>query len=239
MFINSNSASEYASKVKETLDADIAVVGSGVSGLATGVQAAELGLKTILIEVSSSRGGSGPEGIAAIGSSLQKKLGIEISLGDVIEHDAIFFNYRLNNLFWQDMLKASADNIDWLINKGVEFSGVVDDYKGMGKFNMFHWFPGDHNCGRAYSAHMEKALLSHSNASLVLKTRGRELIMDGDQVVGLYATRSDKSVVRVNSRAVVLATGGYASNYDMVAERWKGLYSGRWECDGVPTLVTV
>lgn len=229
----SSTASQYASKVKETIDADVLVVGSGVSGLAAAVQAAELGLKTALIEVNSSRGGIGPEGISAMGSTLQKKLGIDIAMGDVIEHDDVFFNFRLNALFWQDMLKASGENIDWLISKGVEFTGVVDDYKGSGKFKMFHWFPGDHNCANAYSAHMEKAFTSSNNASLILKTRGRELIMDGDKVVGLYATKSDDSVVRFNAKAIVLGTGGYGGNYDMVAERWNGLYKGRWECDGI------
>lgn len=64
---------DYAAEVTETVDCDVVVVGSGVSGMAAGVQVAELGLKVLVIETSAIRGAviRSTEGLAAVGSSFQ------------------------------------------------------------------------------------------------------------------------------------------------------------------------
>ena len=118
----------------ETMDVDIVVVGSGSSGVAAAVQAAELGAKTLLLEKSTQTGGNGrlTEGMFAINSQMQKQLGVGdgVTFTDIIAAEQEFFNYRINNLLWKDMVDASGDNIDWMASHGVKFSGVVDDYHG-------------------------------------------------------------------------------------------------------------
>lgn len=127
----------------EVIEADVVVVGSGSSGICATVQAAELGAKTYCLEKNDFVGGNGlgTEGVFALGSSAQEASGIELpSFREIIATDAVFFNYRINSLFWKDMVANSADNYEWLVANGVQFSGVVDNYYGLGKVPCFHWF---------------------------------------------------------------------------------------------------
>jgi succinate dehydrogenase/fumarate reductase flavoprotein subunit len=118
---NSDEAKSY--NVSETKSADIVVVGSGASGICATVQAAELGAQVILLESNSVLGGNGilTEGMLAIGSSLQKASGVgtDITFREVIATEQEFFNYRVNALFWKDLVENSADNLEWLIKNGV------------------------------------------------------------------------------------------------------------------------
>ena len=95
----------------EVIEADIVVVGSGTSGMCATVQAAELGAKTICLEKNAFLGGNGlgTEGVFALGTSDQEAAGIEVpSFREIIATDAVFFNYRINSLFWKDMVENSA-----------------------------------------------------------------------------------------------------------------------------------
>ncbi len=234
--------SSFAQRVTKDVDADVVVVGAGVAGLAAAVKCADEGLNTVLIEASEVRGGYGPEGICAVNSSLSKAAGIDLAdaeVAELVHHDDEFFNYRLNALFMRDFFSGSGAMIDWLVEKGVEFTGVVDNYKGIGRFETFHWFPGDHNCANAYSAHMEEAFLAQPNTQFLTDTRGRELLLDEKgAVVGVIATNSkEDEVTQFNCKAVILASGGYGANPEMVERYHPTMYEGRWICDGIMTNV--
>lgn len=205
----------------ETMDVDIVVVGSGASGVAATVQAAELGATTLLLEKSDVTGGNGrlTEGMFAINSQMQKDLGVgdEVTFRDIIAAEQEFFNYRINNLLWKDMVDASGDNIDWMVSHGVQFSGVVDDYHGLGKFDCFHWFD-DNGSGSCYIDPM-LASAEKLGATVMTRTPAVDLIVEDGAVRGLYAEREGGSILQVNAKAVILTSGGYANNEDTMAER--------------------
>lgn len=228
---------DYASQVTEAVSFDVAVVGSGPSGLAAGVQAGELGLKVIMLEASDIRGGMtvGAEGMAAAGSPLQQEAGIEFDISEVADHMAAISEYKVSALLWKNMLERSGDNAGWLIDKGVAFSGVVDDYKGDGLWPTFHWFEGDFACPTAYGDPMEAAFKGFDGCELRLQTRARQLKLDeAGRVAGLYATTAEGGVLEVDAKAVILATGGYARNAETVAQVYPQLYAGRYVCTGGP-----
>lgn len=205
----------------QTMDVDIVVVGSGSAGVAATVQATELGATTVLLEKEQQTGGNGrkTEGMFAIGSSIQEESGIgtDVTFRQVIAVEQEFFNYRINNLLWKDMVEASGDNIDWMISHGVEFSGVVDDYHGLGKINAFHWF-GDNGSGSRY---VDPMIASAENLGAVVMTStpAVDLIIENGVVKGVYAQKSDKDIIQINAKAVVLTSGGYANNATIMAER--------------------
>ncbi len=214
------SPKETAKKVNvsETTSSDIVVVGSGASGISAAVQAAELGAKVTLLESNPTLGGNGAltEGMFAVGSKMQKAAGINIAFRDVIFTEQEFFNYRPNALFWKDLVEASADNLDWLIGNGVRFSGVVDDYHGLGKIKAFHWFvdgKGTNFVGPM--AAKAKAL----GVKIMMGTPAADLILNSGKVVGIYAKKADGSFIQINSKAVILASGGYANNKAMMEDR--------------------
>lgn len=221
------SASPATYEPDETMDVDIVVVGSGSSGVAATVQAAELGANTLLLEKSTQTGGNGrlTEGMFALNSQIQKELGVGngVTFTDIIAAEQEFFNYRINNLLWKDMANASGDNIDWMASHGVKFSGVVDDYHGLGKFDCFHWFVDGR--GSNYIDPMLESAQS-MGAVVLTETPALDLIVEDGQVKGLYAEKADGSILQVNAKAVILTSGGYAQNAEIMAERgWDLTYS--------------
>lgn len=205
----------------ETMDVDIVVVGSGSSGVAATVQAAELGATTLLLEKESQTGGNGrlTEGMFAINSQMQKdkNVGADVTFRDIITAEQEFFNYRINNLLWKDMVDASGENIDWMVSHGVQFSGVVDNYHGLGKFDCFHWFDNN-GSGSCYIDPMIESA-QKLGATVMTETPAVDLIVQDGKVVGLYAEKKDGSILQVNAKAVVLTSGGYANNEETMAER--------------------
>jgi fumarate reductase flavoprotein subunit len=198
------------------VDADIVVVGGGMSGLSATVSAASEGKSVVLIEANTALGGNGTgtEGVFACGSSLQKAAGIEFSFEDIISEELSFFNYRIDALSWKDLVNASADNITWLMNQGVTFS-AVDNYHGQGKFAGFHWFAGSSKDG--YIDPMSTKV-NELGVNVLLGSRARELLMADGRISGIIAETSNGSYTQINCSAVILASGGYCDNDEKMVE---------------------
>ena len=47
------------------------------------------------------------------------------------------------DVYKRQLVHSSGGNVDWLMEQGVKFSGVVDDYHGNSAYPDFHWFDGD------------------------------------------------------------------------------------------------
>jgi fumarate reductase flavoprotein subunit len=211
-----------------TMDADIVVVGGGASGMCATVQAAQLGKKVVLLEKNAALGGNGfgTEGMFAVGSDMQKKAGIEITFREIISTEQEFFNYRVNALAWKDMVQNSADNLAWLIECGVPFSGVVDNYHGLGKVPAFHWFK-DGKGKNFIDAMAAKA--KELGVNVMTSTPAIDLVLDSGKVVGIYAKKEDGSVIQINCKAVILASGGYADNKEMMEDRGFDMTYAVWQ----------
>ena len=212
---NENSGSNAATP-DETISADIVVVGGGMSGLAAAVQAAQLEKTVVLLECTGILGGNGAgtEGIFAVNSHMQQEQGIEITLAEVVAHEQEFFNYKVNALLWKDLVEASGENISWLEENGVRFSGVVDDYPPMGAIPAFHWW-ADHSA-QSYIEPMG-AKAEELGVDIRLNTRGRSLIINNGAVAGILAETADGSLLQIDTKAVILASGGYAGNMEKLA----------------------
>lgn len=202
----------------EEVDCDIVVVGGGMSGLTAAVRAAELGANVAIVEVKDALGGNGSctEGVFAVGSHYQQEQGIDISLADIISSEQDFFKFKIDNLFWKDMVSASADTLAWLESQGVEFSGVVDSYSGLGKVPVFHWYKV--NSAESHIRPMTERVNELGITSLCGK-RAFQLAMSGDEVCGVYARGKDDAVTKVNAKAVILTTGGYADNSELIRKK--------------------
>ncbi|MDR1421924.1 MAG: FAD-dependent oxidoreductase [Coriobacteriales bacterium] len=211
--------SAKAYEPSEVIDVDVVVVGSGSSGICATVQAAEMGAVTYCLEKESVTGGNGrgTEGVFALGTSAQRDSGVQIpTFRELIETDAVFFNYRIDSLFWKDMVANSADNWAWLQDSGVLFSGVVDYYHDAGKVPCFHWFV-DANGSNFIDPMATKA--EELGATILTSTPAVDLIVEGGVVKGVYAEKEDGSIIQINAKGVILASGGYAQNIEMMNER--------------------
>lgn len=203
----------------ETVDADIVVMGTGMSGTAATLQAAELGLKVIALEAADITGGNGQftEGIAAVDSSMAKEQGIHVDSADIVHSELEFFNYRIDALYWIDAIENSGANLDWMIEHGALFDGTIDNDRGNGNVQTFHWFK-ERMAVNAVEPMMQAA--QDMGAEVRTGMRGSKLVMKDGKVAGIVAvSESDGSTLLVNTPAVVFASGGYAANYDLMVKR--------------------
>lgn len=230
-----------AYEVAETLDTDIVIVGAGISGIAAAVQAGENGDSVVLIDWANEIGGAGigVEGMFGCDSPLQKELGITFDPNEVVAREVANSNYLVDAAVWRNLVNASGDNIAWLIDQGVEFSGVVDDYPiaypdgtvAKGVVQCFHWFGGGSayenfddsmaggSCYKGYVLKMAERIDEYG-IDVRLNTRGTDLVFDEEgAVAGVYALKDDGTYLKVQARAVVIATGGILNDADRLRAR--------------------
>lgn len=203
-----------------TEECDICVVGAGVSGLSAAVQAAELGASVIAVEASDTPGGGGRmgvEGSFGLGSTMFKESGIQVDRIDILRSEMTMAQNRPNAQLWNDLMDQAGENIDWLIEQGVEFSGEIDDYHG-GKFPVFHWYKNG-RCADGYVPPMT-ARAEALGVQFMLKTWAKHLIKDDQgKVTGVFVQPDDSDDwIQINAKAVILASGGFGSNPEIVAK---------------------
>jgi fumarate reductase flavoprotein subunit len=220
-----------AEDIKETYTADIVVVGAGTSGKAAALSAVEAGTKVIQIDKHTTFRWAGGH-IAAIGSRLQKKLGIEVDKDDVCMQLLRYAGNRPD----QRLLRLWADNsgavMDWLMDM-TEPLGIQTVMYQAPFPEGFDWrkeyypeFPVCHWQTDGTSTTLNHSLLLNAVQDRALKlgvdiryqTRAVQLVRQGKgRVTGVIARDRDGNYVQFNSRkAVILCTGDYGSNPEMM-----------------------
>ena len=212
-------ASNVPAEIVATHDADVVIVGAGMSGLACAVQAGIDGLKTLLIEKAPEPGGNGlgVEGMFAVGSSMQKELGIDIQPRDILTAEMQAGQWCGDYSLWLDLVNKSAENIEWCKEQGVIYSGVVDNYY-TGLHHTMHWFKNGH-AAEGYIPQMF-ARVQELGVETLFNTAATTLIQEDGVVKGLYA-KTEEGDIQVNAKAVILATGGIGNNAELqVKQGW-------------------
>ena len=209
--------SKAPSKVDKTYDADLLIVGAGGSGLACAVQAALNGTNLILVDKSNQVGGNANfvEGMFAIESKMAEEQGIHVTPSEIIEAELERGQHRQNGALWMDLCTKSAENIEWCLEQGVMYSGVIDEYNG-GLYPTFHWFK-DGKCKIGYVDPMIKRV-DELGIEVHLNTAATSLIQQDGAIVGAYA-EGDDGVVQYNCKAVVFATGGFGGNPELIKQQ--------------------
>ncbi|WP_319415693.1 FAD-dependent oxidoreductase [Marispirochaeta aestuarii] len=204
-------AKEAVSLGKPDITADVVVVGAGGAGLTAAIQASQLGLDVILLEKNSYPGGTTimTEGMFAVGSHYQKEAGVDIDQVDLLRQVQEYNHWLSNSIILQKLFKASAGTIDWLEDLGVEFTEV--SFMG-DSVQTWHLFEG---MGEGYINSMHKAALA-AGVNLMLETPGKELVMEDGKVKGLIAEDKDGERISIEAPVVILATGGYSDNPEMM-----------------------
>lgn len=218
---------QTAAVQKETLDTDLVVVGAGAAGMIAAVNAAERGLKVVLLEKMNFLGGASAirGGIVVIqGSKLQKELGDKGDSPSKMAYDLLDNGHQKNDLngltFYAENVGSS---IDWLVAKGIKF---VDSYS----YRAEHRVPRTVLLQGGCPAYAEtlRDLVAKSGITVKLGTKATDIIMKDGRAVGIKAGAVDGSKeITVNAKSVLLATGGYGYNKDMlVGELKNALYYG-------------
>ena len=192
-------------------EADVIVVGGGGSGLAAAWEAAQLGVRVIVLEKNPHTGGStswSVGSITATGTPHQRRAGIRDS------PDEHFEDMSLNagplaprdNLALRRMLvDHMAETLDWLQSLGVVFVGPMPEPP--------HRHPRMHVVvpnSTSFAYHLARHC-GRLGVDIRLSTRSERLIEENGRVVGVAARLPDGSVHQFRARrGVVLAAGDYS-----------------------------
>ncbi len=211
-------AIEEIGAVDEVIDADVCVVGGGGVGLAAAIEATQLGLKPVLIEKKAFTGGSfiGSEGLFAVGSHWQAAAGETAKVEDFVKSCMEFHHWGVDPSLYQYFFSRTAQTIEWLEALGVKFSEV----RSIGHSPIcWHLYDGNRAEGTGVTF-MKRFRNAADDLSIPIRVNlaGKKLIMKDGKVAGIYAVGSDGKVVQINAPVVIVGTGGYADNFDMIRE---------------------
>ena len=197
----------------ETRDVDVVVVGAGVGGMAAALQAVEQGLSTVLLEKESVTGGTSSyaEGMFAIDSHWQQEADVDYTTAEVLQKVMEYHHWMADAELTKAFFDASGDTIAWLESKGGVFTGV----ETLGpSLRTWHTYEG---MGAGFTKRLAEACRSQG-VDVLVKTAAKQLVIADDGSVSGVIAEAGSDLVQFNARGVILTSGGYADNADMINE---------------------
>lgn len=210
-------ADANAAKSDETVDCDICIVGAGGAGMTAAIKATEQGKKVVLLEMMPYAGGNTTKatgGMNAAETHYQKEQGIEDSVETFIE-DTMEGGHQLNNRdLVTIMAEKSAAAIEWLDSIGAPLPKV--SFSG-GATNQRIHAPEDGSGVGAFLVTRFLNKMDEIGVNVMYDTKATDLIVDNGAVVGVKAEGKTANYT-INAKAVILTTGGFGNNQDMIVK---------------------
>lgn len=205
-------------------ETDVVIIGAGGAGMTAAIEAFDAGANVILFEKMAFPGGNtvrSKGGLNAAETSTQKEMKITDSVKDFYE-DTMKGGKNINN---PEVVKYftenSAETVEWLKGIGMDLNDVG---AGAGAKNpRMHRPTGGISIGgvlvKTLAGNVEKR-----NITVLYRTEAQSLVINDGKVEGVKA----KDLVRnedleISSKAVVIATGGFAANEELYTKYRKDL----------------
>ncbi len=217
-------------KIMKTIETDVVVVAGGPAGLAAAITVGEQGLKSVILEKSSATGGAANMGMGPLGidTKIQKANFNNLSVEEALQKHMEYTHYRVDEDLVQTYFHKSADTIEWLEEMGVEFAGAFRYFKE----SEATWHivkPENGVIGPRAASAMVKAMTQRAKelgSEILLETAATSLITENGKVCGAVAVDKDGNGIEVRGKAVVVATGGFGNNPEMIEKEF-GLHIGK------------
>ena len=119
----------------------------------------------------------------------------------------------------ETLCEGTADAIDWLDENGITLHNVSSF--GGASVKRIHRPVGDDGKVVSVGSYMIPRLqqaCEKAGVQILLSTTAEEILTDGGKAVGIKATGATGETVTINAKAVILASGGFGANLDMVVE---------------------
>lgn len=212
---------------KETVQADVCIVGAGGTGTAAAIQAIDLGMKPVVIERLSGYGGSfiGTEGMTGLETHFTEADG-GVSFAGAYNPQAPYgvknaINTCLNYHHWipehrlyESFFGQTAETISWLESHGIEFEGNISIGTGPKIWHVYD--KGDNASPGGYFMQCFGEEADKLGVEAYFNAYGRKVVIEDGKVVGVLAEDENGDVIKVEAPVVMVGTGGYANNADML-----------------------
>ena len=202
---------------EKRVEVDVAIIGGGGAGIPAAIEVARAGGKAVVLEQAESLGGTAAisgGGCCIVGTPLQKAQGIEDTpdlafedwvkwgQGSADEEWARFYiEHTLHDLyFW-----AESHGAKWIDMKSQEGNRAM------------RWHRPENN-GLGLMTALIKSAESLPSIKIMTSTTAGKLITRNGKVCGVTAANAKNETFEIHSKTVVVATGGFNSNLDMVLE---------------------
>lgn len=207
----------------ETYDVDVVVVGGGVAGLSSAIEAAENGADVLILEKQGIVGGATTRSggkLMANGTDVQKAAGIEDSNELMFDYLKGIGGDMIDDTKLHQFVDHSLETYNWMVDMGVKVQDVEPIHSSLPIWRVHNVEGGggmtDGHGGKIVIPMLDK--YKAVDGDILYNVTANELIVnDNKEVVGVKGVKADGSNVTVNAKSVILATGGYASNREMMA----------------------
>ena len=219
-------------------EADVVIMGAGTSGLTCACRLLEAGYSVILVEKRDIPGGSMSmtySGLACAGSQLQKNYSLgrfdsspffdkDAMLG-VLKGLVIPENDRFDGAMPYDdaLYTTSPALVDWLHEIGVGFYSMgVNKAYGVTPYLA----PGCYEGGCGYAMQYLVDRIGALGGTIIYGAKVTDITMTEGRATGLVAEGKGGETYTATAKAVLLASGGFGANQEMVDEYYPQ-YKGR------------
>ena len=215
-------AAQAAESRKNALPADaetfdVVVAGGGAAGCMAARTAAKAGRKVLLVQALAMLGGSSAISsgwIRATSTKWHDARGIEDSSKAYME-DILAYGRGSRNVKKAEMISTTATEfVNDLYEIGVEFTDEEDRTNGGEKLRVVK----TKGAGNALMAKLSAAVKADPNITIRTNTTlaAAALNAAGDAVEGVWLKGRGKKLTPVRTKAVVIATGGFGRNQEMI-----------------------
>lgn len=196
--------------------ADIVIIGGGLAGLAAANALVKKGVKPIVLEKLPFLGGAGlfPEGSLGVNTRYQKEHGIKTTVQQVLDAGLQYHHFRADPAVLRVLIEGSKDTIDEIADMGIEFRGIRTMYGPEESLMTWHLFKG------GAAAVIEKFVknIEARKGTILTETTAKRLIVENGKVTGVEAKDAEGNVHLIRAKKVIIATGGFAANKEMLAQ---------------------
>lgn len=201
--------------VLKDANTDLVVVGAGGSGMAAAIEAKRKGLDVILIEKLPMIGGT-----TALSSTAFNAGGSKIQMAQNKPYTADDYYLKLkgkgpDDASLRNLADLSGPTTDWLVDMGADLGRVI---------NGSQHTPKDGGALGAMLVPVMKKQLDKLGVEPRTSTKAEDLYVKDGRVAGVRVSSGNGKYV-IHAKGVILATGGFASNPELVAKytpMWAG-----------------
>ena len=195
---------------------DVVIIGAGGAGLSAAITVKDAGASVVIFEQMPFPGGNtvrATGGINATGTEFQARLGINDTV-DLFFDDVMRGGGNMSNpVLVRILAEQSASAIHWLTAMGADLSDV--GRMGGSSINRTHRPTGGAQVGPELSGALVRRV-GEMNIPLITEAQVTSLTTARDGRVNGVEVRFANRTHRVRANSVILATGGFGANSEMI-----------------------